>query len=793
MTRIVRLGNWVWHPDTLELHNGAHTATLEPRVARLLEFLIEHQGELLSHDRLIEIVWDGRVVSNEAVRHAVFSLRQVLAAGGSESCIRTVHKKGYIATLPMPQATDQASNSDRSSTPEVSTAPLESIPSSTPPAPVPVSTGYFSGSTGRPLVLGIIAVAVLIALLWLQFGTSTEHESAVSQAQAPATLPVTIAVLPFANASAWDAGQFLADGLTDELLATFERNYHLRVTARSSAFQFRGQQIDARELGRRLGVSFLLEGSVSDGANELRVRPRLVDTRSGEELWAATYESSMPDWFALQQKGVEAVADAVQSRIHEEAKAIAIPPKVANEEAQLELLRARQLLITRSVADAEQAIEHLQRALTLDPNYALAYARLADAILIQAESTTGIHAARPAVAPLLEKALALDPALGEAYALRSRLTDDPAAAERDLRHSLELNPSYARGYEMLANLQFASPDTMDIAMDTIDTAIALDPLTPGNFHAKATFMMMRGNYPEAIKLDSRALELNPEFRAALVLLGFMNGVEGNFASAVYYTERAMSLDPRALKLRDLLMGAYLSVDDLDSVRAINEPPTPFGQLALLWTEGEIAQAADLIYSGAYGSPEKMFPEVSSLGLVSQIVLQQALADRDYTRALALLSVVFPFTDDLPPDVIGLRLGDYANLKQLLDASGDTEKASRLQERMEALMGQLELRFPRHAIIHDQVRAILLAHAGREADACASLERAFSPAPRPFWRVLLGNPAFNNMRSAPCFLTLRARVEVHVAAEREAIEVMRRAGKIPERAGTQRKREDAAPS
>ena len=69
----------------------------------------------------------------------------------------------------------------------------------------------------------------------------------------------------------------------------------------------------------------------------------------------------------------------------------------------------------------------------------------------------------------------------------------------------------------------------------------------------------------------------------------------------------MSLDPRALKLRDLLMGAYLSVDDLDSVRAINEPPTPFGQLALLWTEGEIAQAADLIYSGAYGSPEKCFP------------------------------------------------------------------------------------------------------------------------------------------------------------------------------------------
>ena len=94
-------------------------------------------------------------------------------------------------------------------------------------------------------MLGIIAVAVLIALLWLQFGTSTEHESAVSQAQAPATLPVTIAVLPICQCQCMGRRAIPGRRRTDELLATFERNYHLRVTARSSAFQFRGQQIDA--------------------------------------------------------------------------------------------------------------------------------------------------------------------------------------------------------------------------------------------------------------------------------------------------------------------------------------------------------------------------------------------------------------------------------------------------------------------------------------------------------------------------------------------------------------------
>jgi TolB-like protein/DNA-binding winged helix-turn-helix (wHTH) protein/Tfp pilus assembly protein PilF len=783
----IRFGDWVWNPDTLELRNDTYMATLEPRVARLFEFMLEHQGELLSHDRLVEAVWDGRVISIEAVRHAVFSLRQALAAGGSDNCIRTVHKKGYIATLPMPQATQQASHSDGLTAPEISATPAATVPSSTPPVSAPMRIGHFRGMSGRLVVLGIIAVAVLFGLFLIEFGTLRERESASSQAAPRPTLPATIAVLPFTNVSEQDTGQFLADGLTDELLTTLERNNALRVTARSSAFQFAGQQMDARELGRRLGVSFLLEGSVSGSASELQVRPRLVDTQSGEELWAATYESSLPNWFSLQQEAAEAVAGAVQSRLNAHTQAITLPPRVGSEEAQLELLRARQLLITRSVADAEQAIEHLQRALTLDPNYALAYARLADAILIQAESTTGINAARPAVTPLLEKALALDPGLGEAYALRSRLTDDRAAAERDLRRGLELNPSYARGYEMLADLQFAEPQQMDLANDSIDTAIALDPLTPANLHTKATFMMMRGNYPEAIILDSRALELNPDFRAALAQLGFMSGVEGNFANAVYYAERALALDPRTVQLREMLILAYLAVGELDSIRVLNDPPTPYGQLALGESEGDMTQAADDLYSGRFSALGIMRPEA-----VSQIILHQALADRDFARALALLSTVLPIADGLPPNTIAWTLVAYANLKQLLDANGKTDEASRLQEQMEVLMGSLEARFPRHALVHNQVRSILLAHAGREEDACATLESAYSPVPRLLWWAILGNPAFNNMRSAPCFVTLRARIDAHVAVEREAIEVMRREGKIPDRVGTQRKREDATP-
>jgi len=477
----------------------------------------------------------------------------------------------------------------------------------------------------------------------------------------------------------------------------------------------------------------------------------------------------------------------VQRELHTEVEAVARAVRPGNGEAQLELLRARQLLITRSVADAEQAIEHLQRALTLDPNYALAYARLADAILIQAESTTGIDAARPVVAPLLDKALTLDPELGEAYALRSRLSDDPVAAERDLRRGLELNPSYARGYEMLANLQTGSMQQLDLALDSIDRAIALDPLTPGYFHSKALLMMRKGFWPEAAEMDRRALELNPKFRAALVQLGELSAVEGNFAEAISYTEQALAIDQRAVPLRDNLVLLYLAVGDVDSARAVNIPPTDMGQLLMLWADGNIEDAANLVLEGTLGQLELLSPE-----LVSQILLRDGLSKGDLAQALTQLSTALPFTEFLPPDARGWSLYAYANLKQLLDAGGNTSAASRLQEQLDERMATHEARYPRYTLLYDQVRAVLLAHAGHSEEACAALERTHARAPRLYWRMVLSNPAFDDMRSMPCFQALLTRFETYVSAERIRIEAMRRAGQIPDRS-TVKPEQEIAPA
>ncbi len=764
----IQFGDWQWEPNTLELRNGARVITLEPRVARLLDHFLSHPGELLTHDHLVEAVWDGRVVSNEAVRRAVFGLRQALALDGSDACIRTIHKKGYMADFPLPSSQGKAGEAvPDAPVPGAAPQPAESPAVSAGPAQV--ATPVTVKSRRWPIRLGAAAAIVLAALLLTRVDLLWERSPASGDADQAGSGPATLAVLPFVNLSQAADGDVLADGLAEELLGTLALNPELRVTARPSAFQFRGPDRDLREVGQRLGVRYVLDGNVRNLGARVRIHTRLVDARTGRQLWSDEYDRSLADWFDLQQVVAAEVTRALEGVLQGHDMPATRSTGTPSVEAHLEVLHARQLLATRSVADAEQAIEHLQRALLLDPDYALAYARLADAILIQAESTGGIKAARPVVAPLLDKALALDPGLGEAYCLRSLLTDDRAAAERDLRRGLELNPSYARGYELLARWQAQSPLPVAERLATINTAIALDPLTPGNYHAKADVMMGQGKWEEVAELDRRALELNPNYRAALTQLSAVYSVQGYFADAIEYARRAVALDPRAVPMRDQLILLYLAVGDLERARAANNPPTPFGSWAIPVTEGKGRQFVELFYDDKPSQAETMDPMVSS-----QLVLRQAVTDGDYARALTLLSTFLPTGDSLPPQVGGWALYAYANLAQLLRLSGDEAAASRLEAQLEERMAALEARIPRIALINAQVRSTLLARAGRSQEACAALEQAYTPNPRAYWRVILDNPAFDAMSDTPCLRALRNRIDQYIGAERERVEAMERA-------------------
>jgi tetratricopeptide (TPR) repeat protein len=316
---------------------------------------------------------------------------------------------------------------------------------------------------------------------------------------------------------------------------------------------------------------------------------------------------------------------------------------------------------------------------------------------------------------------------------------------------------------------------LQLAQHTIDRAIALDPLTPANYDTKAGMLAWEGDWAGAETLYRRALELNPDFRAAAAGLGNASAVQGNFAEAIQYAELAVALDPRAVSMRDYLVQLYFLLNDKDSARSVSIPPTLFGQIAALWNKGEFGHLADMIYSQ---EPE-LLAQFSSEHL-SQIVLAQALADQDYARALNLLATTYRMGNSLPPTAFGWQLYAYANLVQLLAASGDGVAASHLQEQINARMLAIESQFPRHARLYDQVRATLLAHAGHIEEACAAFNRSLTPAPGPRWRVILSNSAFDKMRAAPCLKDLLTRLETHASAERAKLDAMRRAGQVPDR-------------
>jgi TolB-like protein len=724
----------------------------------VLQVLASRPGQLVQRSELLAKTWTGGEVYDEALTQCIYQLRQQLTSAlgrdAPHELISTVPKRGYCLTAEI--------------------KPVEAQPE-TPGKPASPGPG---GKIWPAIGLLLLLSGGWIAVEW-GLRSVAQFEPVSGPERSGISSPVTIAVLPFINLGNQAEGDLLAEGIADELVRVLSRNRELRVITRSSAFRFRSANRDLVDIGRILGVRYILEGTVRSSAESMRTHARLVEAGTGIQVWAKSYRQNLTSRLVEQQDLALKIAQALTIVVTGNDISNLAPGATSSVEARREVLRARRQLNTRSVSGAEQAAEYLQRALTLDPGYALAYARLADAVLIQSASAEDMTNARDVASTLLDKALELDPGLGEAYVLRALITDDPGAAERDLRRGLELNPSYARGYELLANLQAMSLNQIDKAIHSIDRAIALDPLSPTNFHTKALLMMDQGFLPESAALERRALELNPQFHAALTQLALIYAEQGQLAEAILYAELAVAQDPRALETRGKLLLLYLALEDMESARDVNTPATALGRLAIFWAERNMWQAASLIYGEQPGSISERFPMPI---LVSQVVVTKALEDGEFASADELLSSMLPTGESLPPEASGWKLYDYANLVQLLTAGGETRLAERLRKQIEERMDVLESLHSNPEPINDQVRATLLALEGNEEEACAALERSYTPAPRLFWRFVVYNPAFEAMRSTSCFQSVLERINAHVADEKIRVDILRRTGQIPDRTG-----------
>ncbi len=301
-------------------------------------------------------------------------------------------------------------------------------------------------------------------------------------AAVPAPPAAGIAVLPFEDETGGRRSDYFSDGLTEEITDALTRVRGLRVIARTSAFAFRGTRAAAPEIGRRLGVRHLLEGSVRRGGERLRIRVRLVEAATGSLLWSGRYDREIGDVFAVQDEIARAVVDALRVELAGEGGAL-VRGSTGDPEAHALYLRGRAAWYTRTPDGLQEAAAFFRRALERDPAYALAHIGLADAYNMLGAFDYGVFPPGeiyPRAREAAARALALRPDLAEAHtALANVLLNhewDWDGAARAFRHALQLNPGYAVAYHWYA-LYLGAVGRHAEALDAVRRARELDPMS----------------------------------------------------------------------------------------------------------------------------------------------------------------------------------------------------------------------------------------------------------------------------------------------------------------------------
>jgi serine/threonine protein kinase len=342
----------------------------------------------------------------------------------------------------------------------------------------------------------------------------------------------SIAVLPFANMSADPENEYFSDGLAEELLNTLAKNSALKVTGRTSSFAFKGKHEDLRDIGQKLGVETLLEGSVRKAGNRVRITTQLVKASDGFHLWSETYDRVLDDIFAVQDDIAKSVATAMNVTLLGKPT-----PTARGNSASFNLVLQGNYFLSRNTAPSlEKAVALYREALAADPNDARAWAGLASAYSVQAgygfgDYKEGVEKAKVAA----ERALALDENLPQAHEvmgwinLAFELRWDEAGKE--FRHALSLAPGNSDFLTGLATYESVC-DRLDEATRLVRQAVVVDPLNPIALMFRARIAMAARRFDEAEECYKKVLEISPGHTPAHASLSTAYGLQGRWAEAM---------------------------------------------------------------------------------------------------------------------------------------------------------------------------------------------------------------------------------------------------------------------
>jgi serine/threonine-protein kinase len=422
------------------------------------------------------------------------------------------------------------------------TSALTSTPSAMPSTPTPAVEPR--SIRARPRVWRAAGVAVLVIGVAVYVLAGRQRAAPTAAAGAIRS----IAVLPLDNYSGDPAQDYFAEGMTDEVTANLATISQLRVISRGSAMQFQGRdRPPTPEIGRRLNVDAVIEGSVSRSGERVRITAQLIDAREDKHLWAETFERSSRDVLSLQAELAGAIARAIDVRLTPTERARLTTAKAVNPEAHDAYLRGRFFFNRPNDNNLQKAIAQYEDAVKLSPDFSLAYSGLSDAYLWAGynEGFITSSAARPKARDAAERAVALDGQSAEAHtslAVFKLFYDyDWPGCEREFRRAFSLNPNYAFAHDQFG-LALAFQGRFAEATAEGARAIELDPLSPQILVDATMPFLFQRNVDGAKALARRAMELDPAFFFPVMITGWADLDAGHYREALPALKRAQSLD-----------------------------------------------------------------------------------------------------------------------------------------------------------------------------------------------------------------------------------------------------------
>jgi TolB-like protein/DNA-binding winged helix-turn-helix (wHTH) protein/Flp pilus assembly protein TadD len=485
---------------------------IAPKPFDVLAYLIEHAGRVVTQDEILEALWPGTHVNPEVLRKYILEIRKALGdRPENPEFIETMPKRGYwfVAQL-VDEPTAEAQDLP------VSNATDETVG----PATAPSEQGRSSGRRRlwKPALLSMLAVVMAVAI--------TMHlRSARKKADALSANDPSIAVLPFVDMSPAKDQEYFSDGLAEQLINDLAKVSGLKVVGRSSSFQFKGKTEDLRDVGRKLGVANVLEGSVRNEGNHVRITAELIKADDGFQLWSQTYDREINDIFAVQDEIALAATETLQLKLlGGNGQPIASASRSTNPEAYQAYLEAKYFIGRgASKEDLDKALAYTDTAIKFDESYAPAWALRASVQNVMATVsltavTEGFRSARDDA----ERAIALDPASGSAYLALARTQVfydwDWDAAKTSLAKAAALEPSNAEVFQIHSRLS-ALLGNLDEAVKLGEQAVALDPLDTISRLQLGYVLYVASRYDQAQAELQKSLDLNPQAAFVHVTLG----------------------------------------------------------------------------------------------------------------------------------------------------------------------------------------------------------------------------------------------------------------------------------